>query len=219
MKNKNNHEDSVSKVRQANYANCLRKLKGGKTLTATEMRIVEEFQRGEEPRRQGRPSKGSQELPVYTSMGECSAATGIPLLRIKAAKDAGCTAFRYSRVELGKLLPFLFQDRPVEATEESGTSWRSEGDKYKALNEKLRYEENRGYLADKREVVQGLKAGQAEVFAMLERIFCAELPPALVGLREIELRDKCQSEIEKVKAALRKRFEEMAKIAGETKEK
>lgn len=163
----------------------------------------------------GRPSKGSQELPIYASMAQCVAATGIPLERLKLAKQDGCTAFRNTRVDLGKLLRWLFgagQDKPVE-------NWRKETDKWKALNEKLKYEEAQGYMADKREVIQGLKAGQAEVFAMLERMFCSELPPSLVGLREIELRDKCRNEIEKVKAALRKRFEEMAKIAGETKVK
>jgi hypothetical protein len=47
-------------------------------------------------------------LPVYDSMQQCAARTGIPMNQIKAAKQKGCEAFRWNRVALGPLLTCLF---------------------------------------------------------------------------------------------------------------
>src|SRR5271155_720977 len=42
-----------------------------------------------------------QELQdVYDSIGNCAAATGLPVAKIKAAKKSGCGAFKGSRVRL-----------------------------------------------------------------------------------------------------------------------
>lgn len=50
----------------------------------------------------------SQQLPVFDSIDACVGATGIPRHVIKSAKKLGCSAFSSNRVNLGKLLPFLF---------------------------------------------------------------------------------------------------------------
>lgn len=52
----------------------------------------------------------SNKLPVYDSIAHCSAQTGIPVDRIKAAKRSGSGAFRSNRVYLEFLLPDLFSD-------------------------------------------------------------------------------------------------------------
>jgi hypothetical protein len=52
---------------------------------------------------------GRQELQdAYDSIANCSAATGIPPGKIKAAKKSGCDAFKGSRVRLLPLLKFIF---------------------------------------------------------------------------------------------------------------
>lgn len=60
------------------------------------------------------------------------------------------------------------------------------------------------------DIEDGLKAIMSEVFVVLERVFCSELPPLLAGLDEVGVRTKCRKEIEEMKASLKTRFNEMA---------
>lgn len=53
-------------------------------------------------------------LPIYTSMVECEAATGIPRDVLKAAKSEGCPAFLSSgRVALGPFLRWYFDKERI----------------------------------------------------------------------------------------------------------
>lgn len=180
------------------------KFEKGRKLNTEELEFI-----GLDKKGAGRPAKGSQELPVYGSMGACASATGIPLFVIKQAKSDGCEAFRFSRIELGKLLPFIFRDRKEvnQSTSEAAVNWRREWEKYKAKREKRAYERDMGVLVSKDDVCRDVVAGMAEVYQTLDRVFCNELPPTLVGLAEMAIRHKCQGEIEQMKESLWKKFD------------
>ena len=166
----------------------------------------------------GRPTAGSQALPIYGSMGACVSATGLPLFLIKQAKSEGCEAFRYSRVDLAKLLQHLGKQFANPEKSSSGddadtVSWRGVFEKYHAMREKDRYHRENQSLIGKEEVRSSMAAGVSELYSTLERVFCNELPPALIGLSEIEIRNRCMSEINQMKEAVRKRFQSLAAAA------
>src|SRR5271163_4209450 len=50
------------------------------------------------------------ESPVFDSMSQCHAMTGIPVVEIRRAKRGGCKAFGFHRVELFTLLRWLYAD-------------------------------------------------------------------------------------------------------------
>jgi hypothetical protein len=210
--------DNLKKVQAVNYANVLKKLKAGKTLSASDMKIVEDYEAGKSggPGKNlgGRPPKGSQELPVYTSMGQAAASTGIPLMVLKRAKDEGCSAFRFSRIELGKLLPWLFRERQTELPLESAEmkSARSQVDEWTAKIKKLDYEERVGLMVAKDDVRHGLAAIVPAFFEDLDRVFRNEMPPKLVGLRELEIRAKCAEKVEQFKASLHISFAKLLEL-------
>lgn len=54
MKPKPKAEPSnLDKIKQANYANCLKKLQAGKTLSAHEQKIIDEYSEAQEPKKKG----------------------------------------------------------------------------------------------------------------------------------------------------------------------
>lgn len=63
--------------------------------------------------------ESSQRLPIFDSLEQCAAATGIPRAVLKGAKQLGCEAFVSSRIRLDALLKFLFD--PQRNKQESGT--------------------------------------------------------------------------------------------------
>ena len=170
--------------------------------------------------KKGRPPTGSQSLPCYQSMASCAAATGIPLMVLKQAKADGSEAFRFSRVELGKLLPFLFA--PKKKSTDGADTQDAIGDQnqnavlnyWRARREKLRYEHETGALASKSEVRSDLIAAMAELYGSLDRVFCNQLPPAFVGLVELDIRKRCKAEIEAMKESMRTRFAKFVTAAS-----
>lgn len=167
----------------------------------------------EEEEKRKRPSD-VQQLPVYSSMVACEAATGIPLFLIKQAKNEGCPAFRFSRVELEALLRFLFRDRKdAEAgSAKTGLSYRQEWEKYKAWREKIKWEIDTKSVVSKDEVRRDTVAATSELYQTLDRIFCNELPPTLIGLDEMQIRNRVKKEIDQMKLQLRQRFAEMTDV-------
>lgn len=67
-----------------------------------------------------------------------------------------------------------------------------------------------GKLVPVEDIESGLRSVMAEVFVVLERVFCSELPPVLVGLDEVAVREKCRREIDEAKGVLKARFDAMA---------
>lgn len=155
-------------------------------------------------------SNGSK-LPCYGSMAQCEAATGIPVALQKLAKVEGCEAFRAHRVSLEMLLKFLGpRIQLVNLTAVTESSARKELDHVRAKRENLKYRREAGELVSLSDVKQGAEAAMSELFGTLDRIFCSELPPDLVGSNEIQMRDKFRKELDAVKVEVKAKLYALA---------
>lgn len=176
-------------------------------------------------RPRGRPVEGSQALPIYGSMNACAAATGIPLWIIKQAKDSGCEAFRYSRVDLAKLLPFLFRDGKSEGDEldpanptAKGKGWHEVWKMWQAKREELKYQNDVKQLVKRSEIQHAVQSAIATFFGEVDRLMLNEMPPKLHGLDATQTRQKLQMALEELKERLRAAFQAMAEGTEEGKE-
>ena len=121
-----------------------------------------------------------KELPEYASMQACSGATGIPLDVLKASKKGGCPAFHGSgRVDLGKLLPWLFRDD--SDGEETVSDWGKELKKWQAKRAKLEHDRETGDLVEKTVVIEQVRELNAKARAVLQRLLEVELPARCAG--------------------------------------
>lgn len=167
---------------------------------------------GKAPGKPGPDAQGSRDLPTYDSMAHCFACTGIPVEVQRIAKAQGCPAWRFARVSLGPLLRHLFQPRqdelplggkttpnnvPVTAANQGGS--RGELDEWRAKREKIKYLKEADLVILTEEVKADAQQAMAGLFGTLERVFLSELPPALVGMKEIEIFQRNRDEIEAIK--------------------
>jgi hypothetical protein len=150
-------------------------------------------------------------LPIYDSLNACSGATGIPLSILKQAKKSGCDAFKSTRVDLGKLLRWLFgKDQDGEGS----VNW---GERYKrvqalrgelALDREKKESVSRGAIKDASRVIQSV------MYSELDQIFCSELPADTKGCSELQIRDKNKAAIARVKQATDMKFAELENAWG-----
>lgn len=177
-------------------------------------------------RKPGRPPEAPLKLPTYGSMAACSNETGIPTSVQQFAKKQNCEAFRYYRVDLKLLLKWLFgkldaprllailggdlqQDLPLPSGSDQRVGGRAALDEFKAQREKIRLQRDMEELVSKEDVRAGTQQALAELFGTLERVLCNEMPPTLVGMRELEVRKRVKAELDSCKDQLRKRFAEL----------
>lgn len=76
--------------------------------------------------------------------------------------------------------------------------------------ERLRYEREVGQTVERSAVRDAVAGGMARLFGALERELLGELPPALVGLREVETRDRLGAALESAKGRFREEMERVA---------
>lgn len=164
----------------------------------------------EERSKKGRPENGTQELPIYNSMTNCFAAAGVPIDVQKKAKSEGCTAFRFARVSLGPLLKHIFSFEAIGKVDAKQVGSRTRLDDFRAGREEIKFKKEAQLVVDKTEVRSGLQQALGEMFGVLDRVFLSELPAAIVGLKEVEIRARHRQEIGLVKTALKERFDQIA---------
>ena len=70
--------------------------------------------------------------------------------------------------------------------------------------------EEEGKLVLRDEVRHGLQGAFSELFGILDRVFCNEMPPDLAGLDELAIRSRAKQAIEDAKEITRGRFAEIA---------
>lgn len=174
----------------------------------------------EELTKRGRPPKSEQTLPTYDSSKICTAATGLPTGLLRVCSSLGCDAFRYRRVDLGKLLRFIsekfrFVERGKDESDGLATGSRSEWEHWKAKREKIRYERDAKISIPIEQAQYDVQQALAIHFAEMDRIFCNELPPALRGMEAMDIRLRCRQACDEQKAALRARFSEAVKSPEE----
>jgi DNA anti-recombination protein RmuC len=96
------NNDTLKKIKQADLANIIRKVKAGKPLSKGERELLEASTSQEEPKkRKGKKAEVSQ---VVDTMGAAASQMGYTVDALKAAKRAGCKAFKPgSRVDIFEL--------------------------------------------------------------------------------------------------------------------
>ena len=134
----------------------------------------------------------------FDSMANCSAITGIPIQIIKAAKNANhpnqCDAFYHGRVQLAPLIRWIFSNK--DESDESGEliDWKKYGEKFSALREEIKYENDSKESISRSEVADKLRKGMAALHAAWDRKIKLELPPDLKGRDELEIAKKLELE-------------------------
>jgi hypothetical protein len=133
----------------------------------------------------GAPRTASNDLPIYDSIQACSNATGIPVSVLKQAKKSGCEAFRHSRVDLGRLLRWLFgKDQDGEGS----VNWGERVKKFQALRGELAYEREKKEVISRASVQTGLAELEAIQFGQLDKFLLSEQPPAVVGKSVVQIK-------------------------------
>lgn len=116
---------------------------------------------------------------TFPSMEACEARTGIPKSFLQTAKENGCDAFEGSRVRVASLIRWIF----TRGAGGEVTNWTQHGDKFKALNEEVKYRESIGELKPNAEIEQLIQEAMAIWFGGVKRL-------RLEAPREFEMRDK-----------------------------
>jgi hypothetical protein len=130
-------------------------------------------------------------LPTYDNVEQCASATGIPVSVIKQARRSKQLG-PVGGIPLAPLLKVLF--------EEHGENWAEMQNKFSALREKGRYEQEAGELLPKTDVARAIAKGTALLFGLIDRQATLEFPPMLVGLNERECQNVLVTGAESLKA-------------------
>lgn len=155
---------------------------------------------------------GSQTLPVYASQKVCAAATGISVIIQRYFKSAGCDAFRFARVDLGKLILAMAGELGKMIGGESTSLVGASGNvnqelvAVKTQRELIKLEKDRGLVVNRADAQSAWHAAESELFAAIDRVLCNELPPVVVGLTELEISARCKRQIGDCKSRLRERL-------------
>lgn len=180
-------------------AEIIKKSREGKKLTKSDLDFAG---RVENAGSVGRPR--THDLPVYDSMERCTAATGIPRSLMQLARKSGCDAFTAnSRVVLEKLLRWIFS----EERDESGVDWSQRLAEYKARREKIKLDKESLLISDRPTIERGAARIMAHIFDTLERMFCYELPPSIVGRTEPEIAFESRKVIDELRDRLKSDFQ------------
>lgn len=178
---------------------AVKRQKDGKPLTQEQVKLVAALN----PKR-GRP-RDEIVWPIFDTMAQCSAATGVPVAVLRESKRAGCPAFKHSRIYFGPFLRWLFENM-----DDQSTDWGKDLEKSKALRERIKLAEDERRVVDRNTIADGIAKGMAYVFGELDRVFVGELPARGKGMDELKLRTLACGEIERMKEQLRRTFENLS---------
>jgi hypothetical protein len=121
-------------------------------------------------------TKPQTRLPIFDTMMQCSSATGIPVSVMKQAKRGGSDAFKHGRIDLQKLLHWIFAKGPATV------DWGDEFKKWRSKLEELKHDKE-----IKKLVVRADEIARAYKFASWQRDYLTEkltkeYPSAVAGL-------------------------------------
>jgi hypothetical protein len=165
---------------------------------------------------QGRPRVYATDFPVYDSMEQCSAATGIPFMALKLAKKNGCLFVRHGRVHLGEFIAWFFSAERGENKdgEDDNVDWSRMDKKYSAQLKEIKVEEERERVIDfalaSRFIVELTSVG---MFGELERLR-DEFPAALKGKTQVQISAEVSKQIDEIRKGLDKRLTNWEKKKG-----
>ncbi len=168
----------------------------GKAISEADRAFVQRVKDANAP---GRPREtDNSRLPIYSSMEQASAATGIPESLLKEQKKICPDAFPWNRVNLALFLRHYF----TVGLHAGADPKRLRGE-FQAANEKLKYERAAEKLVEKEPVQKALQAAEALFFGLLDRYFLSELPPQLAKKTPQQISKIAEQTIESLKCDLR----------------
>lgn len=94
-------------------------------------------------------------------MKQAASLTGSPLAALKAAKAAGCPAFRGSRVALAELKSWLTANPSIAKAKD--TTWKTKIDREKHRKLKLENDEKEGTLISRASMAESIHAAAGRV--------------------------------------------------------
>lgn len=156
-----------------------------------------------------RKTTKSNKRRIARNIAEAARMTGISRPTLTAYRKDGCPAIKpngtVSLDELAEWMALHGKDAgkvPLDLAAARIRLLNAQAEKVEREN-KLRNDE----LADKREVREGLAGIMQLLFSELYKGFTQELPPDLKGRDEISIRARCTEEIDRLRDALRAKFE------------
>lgn len=144
-------------------------------------------------------------LPVYESMAQCHAATGIPITVLKAGKVKSQTSG--SRLDLEKFLRWFF----TPGKREDSTDWHTLGKKWTAELKRIEVEEKNKELIPFSLVNNFIGQLYGGMFADMERILKADFPSNMEGLSQLEIFKRGEVESERLKVKYEARLKKWLK--------
>jgi hypothetical protein len=144
--------------------------------------------------------------PVYTSMAQCAAITGIPLALIRQSKRTGCLAFEGSKVRLYALLGWIFNQSDSKDIGDWGEYFR----KWHGMIEKLKHDQLAGKVIEKALVQRVAYQANGMIFNILDKA-ANEIPPKLIGKTAVDIHIDLKNMIEEIRAKVNAAMREIGK--------
>lgn len=159
----------------------------------------------------GRPRVYETNLPVYDSMEQMNAVTGIPVTAQKYAKKNGCLSIRHGRCHLGEFLRWWFaQDLDTE----DGVDWAKRDKRASALIKEVKLEEEQNRVIDFLLVERFIRMiVYNSFFGEIERMQ-NEFPALLKGKSEIEIKQEVLKQVTKMKKTIEEQVKSWASNKG-----
>ena len=140
--------------------------------------------------------------PIFDTMAQASARSGLPLAMFRVAKRDGCEAFLHSRVYFGEFLKWWGARGDDDASED----WGKELKKEQTLRARQLRGKEAGELLDSDLVSDAISRAMAAMFSELDKAFVDLAPAADKGKDEVALRDAAIARIEALKVTFRARL-------------
>jgi len=139
---------------------------------------------------------------LYSSMKQCSGIKNIPISVLKAAKAAGCSAFKAnSRIDWAEFQEWYDKNKHNIQSEDDGNSyqkWNTRKKKADALKTELELDRLKGSYLTTEEAASKISSIAQSQRAMLKSLFTLELPHKLAGLTVPEISVILEKELNSV---------------------
>jgi len=180
----------AEKVRRMEVKNILAKLQAGKTLSARENRLLEDYSDAEDSKRS---SKTQRMKDMVESQTAAASRIGCTVEEVRLAKALGCGAFGPSnRITISELTDFLDTDefrtaKNANLEDTTSADWDKRLKRAKALREEHRLEVEQGKAWDAEQVRMLIGAGDVAMAETLRRWLESEQPPLIEGKSAAEI--------------------------------
>ena len=136
-------------------------------------------------------------IPLFGSIAQASAASGVPVQILRIAKKNGCPGFIGNRVDIGEFFTWWFNRDHEEAED-----WTRRDKRAAALTKEAKLALVNDNVAEVNQVTRAIQHIISNVFfGELERM-ATEFPSTLKGKGEVAIFEECNRQIESVKRLL-----------------